>query len=358
MTARIDESALTAAQIRDMPINARLRRVLLAAASEAGVHVVRVTSGGQPGSRGLRTGSNRHDGGNAADLELIRHGRTLNFTRASDLETICRFVAACAAHGAIGIGAGINYMGPTRLHVGFGNGPADTSKVVWGEGGAAANAPAWLREAAGRGWASQSGGAPLPDAPPPEPPIDNGSEPGFPDVAGSPPGADVAERLHRLRDALYALIDGAAFTRAAVALFQVFMRMPVTGVVDADTSAALVRYAAFFRYAGLLAGALGVAGLIKSVGGLTADSYLEALDRFREMLGKSADPNLNQALDALRQVWEAAKPSLQEGAAAPFDAALSALGRFLPGPVGSLLAAALGIGLHRFGARIQRGFPA
>ena len=86
------------------------------------------------------------------------------------------------------------------------------------------------------------------------------------------------------------------------------MRMPVTGVVDADTSAALVRHAAFFRYAGLLAGALGVAGLIKSVGGLTADSYLEALDRFREMLGKSADPNLNQALDALRQVWRRPNP--------------------------------------------------
>ena len=353
MMARIDESALAAAQIRDRPINARLRRVLLAAASDAGVQVVRVTSGGQPGSRGLRTGSNRHDGGNAADLELIKHGRTLNFTLASDLETICRFVTAAAAHGAIGIGAGVNYMGPTRLHVGFGNGPGDTSTVVWGEGGAAANAPAWLREAAWRGWASSTGaGASLPDEAPPEPPIDGGIEPGVPDAAARP-DAEVAERLHRLRDALYAFVDGAAFTRAAVALFQLCMRMPVTGIADADTSAALVRYAAFFRYAGLLAGALGVAGLIKSVGGLTADSYLEALDRFRDMLGKSADPSLNQALDALRQVWEAAKPSLQD--AAP-NAILSKLGRFLPGPVGSLVAAGLGIGLHRFGSKIQRGF--
>jgi hypothetical protein len=60
--AIIDESALTAAKIRDMPISAELRRVLLAAAHEAGVEIVRITSGGQPGSRGQRTGSNRHDG--------------------------------------------------------------------------------------------------------------------------------------------------------------------------------------------------------------------------------------------------------------------------------------------------------
>jgi hypothetical protein len=47
--ATIDESALTAAKIRDMPISAALRRVLLAAAQQAGVDVVRITSGGQPG---------------------------------------------------------------------------------------------------------------------------------------------------------------------------------------------------------------------------------------------------------------------------------------------------------------------
>jgi hypothetical protein len=140
--ATIDESGLTAGKIRDRPINGRLRRVLLAAAAAAGVDVVRVTSGGQPGSSGRRTGSNGHDGGAAADLELIASGRTLDFTVRDDLAAICRFVAAAAAQGAIGIGAGVDYMGPKRLHVGFGNGPQDTTKVVWGAGGAPANAPA------------------------------------------------------------------------------------------------------------------------------------------------------------------------------------------------------------------------
>jgi hypothetical protein len=84
--ATIDESELTAAKIRDMPISAALRRVLLTAAHEAGVDIVRITSGGQPGSRGQRTGSNRHDGGNAADLELVARGRTLDFTRPPEQE--------------------------------------------------------------------------------------------------------------------------------------------------------------------------------------------------------------------------------------------------------------------------------
>ena len=73
--ATIDESALTAAKIRDMPISAALRPVLLTAAHEAGAEIVGITSDGQPGPRGQRTGSNRHDGGNAADLELVERGR-------------------------------------------------------------------------------------------------------------------------------------------------------------------------------------------------------------------------------------------------------------------------------------------
>ena len=166
--ATIDESALTAAKIRDMPISDALRRVLLTAAHEAGVEIVRITSGGQPGSRGQRIGSNRHDGGNAADLELAARGGTLDFTQSSDFDTIRRFVASAAAYGATGIGAGVNYMGPRRLHVGFGNGPQDTIQVVWGEGGAAANAPDWLRDAAQLGW-SYAAGASVPEsaAPPP-----------------------------------------------------------------------------------------------------------------------------------------------------------------------------------------------
>lgn len=150
--ASIDESGLVG-QIRDRPISPRLRAVLLAAAEDADVDVVHVASGGQPGSSGRSTGSHRHDDGNAADLDLVVNNRTLKFTDSADLDTFMRFVTAAAAHGANGIGAGVGYMGPTRIHVGFGNTPSDTKNVVWGAGGATANAPSWLRQAAAVGWA-------------------------------------------------------------------------------------------------------------------------------------------------------------------------------------------------------------
>ena len=268
--ATIDESPLTAAKIRDMPVSAALRRVLLMAAQEAGVDVVRITSGGQPGSRGLRTGSNRHDGGNAADLELVARGRTLDFTRASDVDTICRFVASAAACGATGIGAGVNYMGPTRLHVGFGNGPHDTTKVVWGESGAPANAPPWLREAAFRGWAYPAGAGPsVPDEAFPEQPIE-----GEAIGADGPRPGGFAEQVRRLLAALFGSSERAEgifgwMARGAIAAIQFCRRSPVTGVPDADAWAVLVKSAPFIRAAGWVIGALGVIGLARSIGGST-----------------------------------------------------------------------------------------
>ena len=133
----------TKGKIRDLPIQARLRDILLAAGREAGIDIVRVTSGGQArkGSGGKRTGSTRHDDGAAADLQLEKGGKVLSFENPLERPIIARFVSAAAARGATGIGAGVGYMGPHTLHIGFG------SKLVWGAGGRSASAPAWLREA-------------------------------------------------------------------------------------------------------------------------------------------------------------------------------------------------------------------
>jgi hypothetical protein len=351
--ATIDESALTAAKIRDMPISAALRRVLLTAAHEAGVDIVRITSGGQPGSRGQRTGSNRHDGGNAADLELVARGQTLDFTRAGDLDTICRFVASAAACGATGIGAGVNYMGPQRLHVGFGNGPHDTTQVVWGEGGAAVNAPDWLRDAAQLGW-GYAAGAPVLEGAAPQPPR-QGEDAG----AGAPEGpGGFAGELDGLIGALNAPSPRAdrAFAwmaRGAVAVIQICRRAPVTGIPDAETWAILTRFARPFRAAGWLIAALGVIGLAKSAGGSSPDAVLDALDRFRATLGASADPALNSAFDFLRQAMAAVRPVVADFAGAPpWSAILLALNELVPGPAGSLVALGLGLCLHRLGAKI------
>ena len=351
--ATIDESAL-AGKIRDRPINDRLRSVLLAAAREAGVDVVHVVSGGQPGSGGQSVGSNRHDGGAAADLELIARGRALDFTNAGDLDAIRRFVAACAACGAIGIGAGVGYMGPRRLHVGFGNGPGDTTRVVWGAGGLAKNAPDWLASAAAIGWANPAGeGYAGPAQPAGGDVVADGPE----ESAGAAPEGPLQGlpgelvRYSERSDGIFGL-----FWRAVIALFQLCARLPVSGVADPQTAAALQRYGPFIRFAGALVAAVGVIGLVKSLGGATADPYLDALRNFRSTLASSADPALAQAFDAALQILEAAKPAIEDAARTPpLDAILSAAGAVIPGRNGSLALLIAGIVLRQFGVRIVHG---
>lgn len=144
-------------KIRDKPITPKLTAVLIAAAEKAGIDVVSVTSGGQDikGQGTRRTGSTRHDGGQAADIQLIRKGQVLDFH--ADRATFEAFVTAAAAAGATGMGAGDDYMGPKTIHVGFG------SKAIWGGRNArVADAPAWMKRAAEIGW---SGKAPTPKPP-------------------------------------------------------------------------------------------------------------------------------------------------------------------------------------------------
>lgn len=149
----IDQSALAGA-IRNRPISSELATVLEKAAESAGVDVVRVISGGQPGTTGQSVGSTRHNAGRAADLQLIVGGQALSFTDEAGGDVVEAFVRAAAANGATGIGAGIGYMGDKTMHVGFGLTPQDHSKLVWGAGGRSANAPEWLRRTAQEGWNS------------------------------------------------------------------------------------------------------------------------------------------------------------------------------------------------------------
>lgn len=137
----------TAGKTRDLPIASRLKQILSFAGSVAGIDEVRVESGGQCaiGTCNKRKGSTRHDLGNAADLDLIKDGRVLRFTDPSDISFFEAFVEAAASFGATGIGGDVGYMGPTRIHVGFGK------RATWGGNGTGA-APNWLINAATKGW--------------------------------------------------------------------------------------------------------------------------------------------------------------------------------------------------------------
>lgn len=107
---------------------------------------MRVVSGGQAGKgeKGGRVGSTRHDHGNAADADFYMNGRRLVWSKPQDRAVLAEIVTNAARNGVTGIGAGDNYMGDGRIHVGFG------SAATWG-GGKGVAAPAWLRQAYARG---------------------------------------------------------------------------------------------------------------------------------------------------------------------------------------------------------------
>lgn len=141
--------------IRNLPVTRQLGGIYTQAASAAGIDEVRVMSGGQPATGPHRTGSHRHDHGNAGDIMLYKNGRPLSINDPNDLPYIKSFIANAWKMGATGIGAGTAYMGPYTLHVGFG------STAVWGAGGSGANAPQWLREVTlGAGAPGYGGGGP------------------------------------------------------------------------------------------------------------------------------------------------------------------------------------------------------
>lgn len=109
---------------------------------EMGIEM-KVYSGGQApkGSGGARTGSTRHDHGNAADADFYYQGRKLDWNNPDDVPIFQEMVKRGKQNGVTGWGAGDDYMGAGRMHVGFGN------PGVWGAGGKGANAPEWLRNA-------------------------------------------------------------------------------------------------------------------------------------------------------------------------------------------------------------------
>lgn len=127
--------------IRSLPLNERLTQAM-SFLPEMGI-TMRVHSGGQAAAgEGPRTGSTRHDHGNAADVEFVTaDGTVLDGTNPAHRPVIADIVARSRANGVGGWGWGSDYMGNTRFHLGFGN------EAVWGAGGRSANVDDWFRDA-------------------------------------------------------------------------------------------------------------------------------------------------------------------------------------------------------------------
>lgn len=128
---------------RNKPLDPKLAGAL-SFLPELGV-TMEVFSGGQDaaGSGGQRTGSTRHDHGQAADAFFYKDGRKLDWANPNDQPIFQEIVRRGKAAGVTGFGAGDGYMQPGSMHIGFG------SEAVWGAGGKGENAPDWLRAAAG-----------------------------------------------------------------------------------------------------------------------------------------------------------------------------------------------------------------
>lgn len=138
---------------RNKPIKQELARQLNYGAAVAGVDRILINSGGQdaagtPGAR--RTGSNRHDHGNAADFKMSKYGLDLDFTNPAHLPIFEAFIQGVVRAGATGVGAAVDYMGPNTIHVGGG------LALAWGAGGRGATAPKWIKDAHARGMKQQA----------------------------------------------------------------------------------------------------------------------------------------------------------------------------------------------------------
>lgn len=121
-------------QIRNKAIKPALMKILQSASAATGL-TVEIFSGGQDvkGKGSRRTGSTRHDGGNAADVYLFdEKGNMLN-TKGDDPRVV-DFVAACKRAGARGLGAAPGYMNSVGIHVDL-VGASQGGGVMWGAGG-------------------------------------------------------------------------------------------------------------------------------------------------------------------------------------------------------------------------------
>ena len=135
--------------IRNLPLQPQLFSILETAASATGVNVL-ITSGGQNPS-GPRTGSDRHNNGYAADVQIFKDGQKLYLTNSKHLPTVKAFLKAAKNAGALSIGAGPGYMGGSTYHIDIapGNTIPANSATTWGATLRYASAPDWLKSLMG-----------------------------------------------------------------------------------------------------------------------------------------------------------------------------------------------------------------
>jgi len=130
--------------IRNKPMSDELMAAFETFIPQSGLRMD-VISGGQDakGEGDRRTGSTRHDHGGAVDADFydVETGDKLDWNNPAHMDRIAQLVQSAKSAGLGGIGAGNDYMGAGRFHMGTGN------PGTWGAGGKSANTPDWLKAA-------------------------------------------------------------------------------------------------------------------------------------------------------------------------------------------------------------------
>lgn len=131
---------------RDKPLSTTLEQSM-GFLQDMGV-TMHVSSGGQDAHGPKRTGSHRHDNGNAGDVDFYKNGKPLKHTNAADRAVISEIITTAVANGITGVG--VAYMGDGRVHIGYG------SDAVWS--GKGTKPPTWAVEAHKKGVALRGTG--------------------------------------------------------------------------------------------------------------------------------------------------------------------------------------------------------
>jgi len=136
---------------RNKPLSKQLTKAISPILDDLGI-TMKVVSGGQvtkaeaAAGKGSRTGGERHDHGDAGDVDFYAaDGHKLSPSNPKDIPILQEIVRRGRANGITGWGEGADYMGDGRVHIGFG------AEAAWGAGGKSANAPQWLKDAMGSG---------------------------------------------------------------------------------------------------------------------------------------------------------------------------------------------------------------
>ena len=155
-------------KIRGLPLTPKLDNIIRQISAQSGYRIV-VFSGGQMpkaearakgavvkgktwyvNGKAVRTGSTRHDGGYAADIQVFDGKTQLSSENTSHHPRLREFARLCKSLGIESFGSGPGYMGGDHhIDIAFSSPTPTTGSRTWGTGTRRVTTPQWLKDGFG-----------------------------------------------------------------------------------------------------------------------------------------------------------------------------------------------------------------